>query len=124
MSFFSKSTQLVLVRVPETLVLPVSHRGPGLRGLVSVLSSLRRVATSLVLPGIINEEGNGRQDAAGQGTHNGDLGWAVVRCVAGLERLRANDVADGERAADNGGSEGTLRRAGDIGSSPLLPVSD
>lgn len=55
------------------------------------------------------------------GTHDSELGRAVVGRVPGLERLGPNDVADGEGATDDRGSKGTLSATSNVGHRPLKP---
>jgi len=107
-----------LVRVPKPLILPIRHSSPSLRRQEGVLG-LGLGATALVLPDVVQEQAECGESAAGLGAHDGELGGAVFGGVTGLEGLRADDVAKGEGAGDDGGCEGALGRAGYIGHCPL-----
>lgn len=72
------------------------------------------------MPDIVKEEDKGDERAAGLGTHDGELGRAVVGGITSLEGLGADDVAEGEGPADDGGSEGALGRTGNVGDSPVV----
>jgi len=109
-----------LVRISEALVLLVRHGRPRLGRAVDLLVGLRGVATSLVLPDIVGEQGESGQHAARKSTHDGNLGRAVVGRIACLEGLGADDVADREGAADDGRGKGALGRSGDIGGNQLF----
>lgn len=107
-----------LIGVPELLVLPVRHAGPHLRRHKLVLRLLDG-ATPLVLPVVVPEQAKRRDSAPRLRAHHGQLCRAVLRRITGLEGLGADDIADGKGAADDGGGESALRRATDVGRSPL-----
>jgi len=107
-----------LVRVPKPFILLIRHPSPSLRRQEGILG-LGLGVTTLVLPDVIQEQAKCGESAAGLGAHDSELGGTVLRGVARLEGLRADDVAKRKGAGDDGGCEGTLGRAGYVGHCPL-----
>jgi hypothetical protein len=101
------------------LVLLVGERGPHLRGHKRLLSAQLLGSATLVGPDVVEEEQEGSEGAGGLGSHNSDLGRSEIGSIAGLEGLRTNDVAQRERAGNDGSSKGTLGSTTKVGRSPL-----
>jgi hypothetical protein len=116
--FKNSKAPCILIRIPEQLVLLVSHGGPHLRRQVSFLR-LCSIATSLVSPDIVQKQSEGCQSTACLRAHDSKLGWSEIRRILGLECLRPNDVANGKGATDDGSSKGSLCGTTEVCSSPL-----
>lgn len=101
-------------------VLLVRQVGPDLGGLVQLLILLALAGATAVHPDVVDKEEKGGEGAAGLGAHDSKLGGAELGGVAGLEGLRADDVAEGEGAGDEGGGKGALGAAGDVDDGPVV----
>ena len=82
----------LLICIAEALVLLIRHRCPYLGRQIGILGLLLGDSAAPVLKDVIAEQEHCRDDTASQRAHDRQLGRAVVRSVAGLERLGADDV--------------------------------
>lgn len=110
-----------LIRVSEHLVLLVSHGGPDLRRHEALFGVLAAVTASLIAPYIVQKEDKGSRGTSSLRAHDCQLGRSEIGRIASLEGLRSNNIAQRERAANNGGGEGTLGSTANVGDSPLYP---
>lgn len=110
-----------LIWVSEHLVLLIRHGGPDLRRHEAFFVVFAAVTTSLIAPYIVQEKDESSHGTSSLRAHDCQLGRSEIGRIASLEGLRSNNIAQRERAADNGGGKGTLGSTANVGNSPLYP---